>query len=103
MKKNKRRYRINKAKLTFLIVAFITIVMTGGNMVVNAADRSQQEPTRIYKSVRIEKGDTLWDIANEYVTEDMTVNEYLNEIADINNLTSSKIITGRYIIVFYYE
>ena len=60
---------------------------------------------KYYKSIQIQKGDTLWSIA----TENMDVNyykntsEYVKEIKTINALVSDRVTAGNYIIIPYYS
>lgn len=54
-------------------------------------------------SIEIQKGDTLWSIASDYITDEYEdVNEYIEEIKFSNGLTSDTIHAGNYIIVPYY-
>lgn len=54
-------------------------------------------------SIEIKKGDTLWSIASEYMSEEYKdLNEYIEEIKDTNGMLSDDIHAGNYIIVPYY-
>lgn len=58
---------------------------------------------KLVTSVKIEKGDSLWNIASEYITDEYAdMNIYINEIKKSNGLTSDIIHEGSYIIVPYY-
>ena len=58
---------------------------------------------KMVTSVEIKKGDTLWDIAQSYITDEYKdVNEYVEEIRVSNGLCSDTIHAGNYIIVPYY-
>jgi cell division protein YceG involved in septum cleavage len=58
---------------------------------------------KLVTSVEIKKGDTLWSIATEYITDEYSnLNEYINEIKDTNGLVSDTIHAGNYILVPYY-
>lgn len=55
-------------------------------------------------SVQIESGDTLWSIAQEYITDEYrNINAYIKEIKDVNNLSSDTIHAGNYLIIPYYN
>ncbi len=57
----------------------------------------------VCRSVKIEKNDTLWSIAEEYYSaEYRDVAEYVDAIKEANNLRSDNIKAGNYIIVPYY-
>ena len=56
-----------------------------------------------YKSIMVEKGDTLESIANLYMSiEFKTRDNYIKEVKFINHLDSDNIHAGNYIIVPYY-
>jgi LysM repeat protein len=58
---------------------------------------------KLVTSVKIEKGDSLWSIAEEYFTDDYAdINTYIKEIKRSNGLTSDIIHEDCYIIVPYY-
>jgi len=58
---------------------------------------------KLVASVLIEKGDSLWSIASEYITDEYAdMNKYIYEIKKSNGLTSDTIHEGCYIIVPYY-
>lgn len=66
---------------------------------------AEKSPSRekLVTSMRIEKGDTLWSIAERYMTEEYSdIHTYINEIKRSNGLTSDVIHEGAYIIIPYY-
>jgi LysM repeat protein len=68
---------------------------------VTAEKSIQRDKTVI--SVRIEKGDSLWSIASNYITDEYeNINDYITEIKKSNGLVTDTIHEGRYIIVPYY-
>ena len=84
-----------------LIVIFGTY--NGSNKVSAHDDKSEiSDNHKYYKSIEVKAGDTLWDIAEEYMDESYhSVNEYVNELIEINQLGSGKIHEGRYLTVVY--
>jgi hypothetical protein len=70
-----------------------------------ANDMEHQPSYKYFKSVQIEKGDTLWSIAKENIdyTHYRNTSEYVKEVRKMNSLTSDNIIEGNYIIVPYYS
>lgn len=58
-----------------------------------------------YESVLVRKGDTLWSIAKENLDQpsDAEVRDYVNEIANINNISPTNIHAGNYVIVPRYS
>lgn len=57
-----------------------------------------------YKSMRLEPGDTLWGIALEYKGSCYSsAQDYIDEVMEINGLTSDCIHADRYLTIPYYE
>lgn len=82
--------------LLFMIVIFTSFIFTFNV-------EGNTEKNKIYTSVQVEEGDSLWSIAKTYYTEDFDdYNELIDEIKTINNMSSDTIKVGCYIIVPYY-
>jgi cell division protein YceG involved in septum cleavage len=59
---------------------------------------------KYYKTICVEEGDTLWDIAGEYVEgTDVSRQEYIEEVCELNGLNPDEIQAGEHIVVAYYE
>lgn len=59
---------------------------------------------KYYTSVEIEEGDTLWEIAEEYMTEEYKDRDtYIEEVCKMNHITGHVIRTGTTILVPYYR
>jgi cell division protein YceG involved in septum cleavage len=107
----KRNNRVKQIRRNYLIALFVitfTIVIASILFVSFAAQANDVEhmPSyKYYKSIEIEKGDTLWSIANDYsdLGHYESTSEYIKEVRKINSLTSDNIIAGSYIIVPYYS
>ena len=53
-----------------------------------------------YKSIRIQPGDTLWDIASDNMTDEYdSIDEYIQLVKDTNGLESDYIQAGQYLII----
>lgn len=91
-------------KIVLLVFIFAIILLTG--LYINNAKVLADNPSNRTKqviSIKIEKGDTLWDIANNYITEDYNdIIDYIDEIKFSNGLYTDTIHEGRYLIVPYY-
>lgn len=95
-------------KLLVLCIATVFIVFAAcalfGNILSSAHDSRLDETTnyKYYTSIDIHPGDTLWDIAEAYMTEDYeSVSEYVQALKDMNSLSSDKIVAGQKLIVAY--
>ena len=59
----------------------------------------------MYANIEIQKGDTLWEIADAYMDADHYRNwtEYINEVMKLNHMVSDHLVTGEKLIVPYYS
>lgn len=109
MKKEKKIYRKqqnSKKKMMMLLatVLFITIGSIGFGSSFSDAHESKEEQTIVYKSILIQSGDTLWDIAQEYKTNDYeSTQDYVDELKRLNSLESDQIQESKYLTVACYE
>lgn len=85
------------------IILFITLFLSIGFIRTQAAAFSNEPRVKQVVSMKIQKGDTLWSIAKEYITQEYDdMNEYIREIKSSNGLVSDTIHEGAYLIVPYY-
>jgi hypothetical protein len=107
----KRRRRQKQVRLYYFIflLAATVIIITASILLVSfssqANDAVYQPSYKYFKSIQVEKGDTLWSIANEYrdCEHYESTTDYIKEVRKINSLTSDNIIAGSHIIIPYYS
>ena len=92
--------------LAVAIILVITLgILLGTSM--NALASSEKDIAsynKYYASIRIESGDTLWNIADEYVEGfNISKADYIAEICEINGISENNIHAGDYIVVPYYS
>ena len=95
--------RGQKRVLALVLVAIVLVgFLVGGGIKVFANNEHQEEVFTYYKSICIEEGDTLWDIAGEYTdgSSDSRL-EYIDEICRMNNICADELHVGDYIIISY--
>lgn len=106
----KRRERRNGTKkyirsITAGIIVFLCACMTfGGVFMVSAHENELNDESvyKYYKSIEIQPGDTLWDIAEETMTSEYTSTaEYVQVLKEINNLKTDDIQSGQHLIIAY--
>jgi cell division protein YceG involved in septum cleavage len=95
-------------KRILICIATIFIIFAAcavfGNIRSSAHGSRSENPVnfKYYTSIEIQPGDTLWDIAKAYITEDYdSVQEYVQTLKEINSLNSDKIKAGQNLIVAY--
>ena len=102
---NQKR-RICFPQMGFLLAAVMLLSVLGIRFfgTTAQADESNCKRERYYTSILIEFGDTLWSIAEKYTDPEYeSVQDYVNELKFMNNLTTSDIYTGQYLTIAYYK
>lgn len=95
-----------KKQFMIAFVLFICLISFSGSFLAHAMERRQEPQTyyKYYTSIRVEPGDTLWEIAERYLCEESGSREsYIQELRQINGLNGSQIRAGQYLTVIYYS
>ena len=103
---NRRRKHSSVRKIRNLFTGtLLTIILciTGSAFLVSAHEADDSGYT-CYKSIEIQSGDTLWDIAAAAKPDayDSTAG-YVQVIKDMNQLESDHIESGQHLIIEYYN
>ena len=98
--------RRQKSVLAIAIIIIVALgILLGSSM--NALASSGKDVAsynKYYTSVRIESGDTLWTIADEYVEGfNLSKLDYITEVCQINGISENNLHAGDYIIVPYFS
>lgn len=106
LRKREAVVRRQKKLLAIAILVFVSLgILLGTTISAQASSEADVASyNKYYTSVRVEAGDTLWTIADEYI-EDLNIDkqEYINEICTINNICEDEIHAGDYVVVAYYS
>ena len=107
---SKRRRDVYLKRMMLVFTALILVLGISvfyGTRLVDAHDRTDYTNTadhKYYKSIQIHCGDTLWNIAEENMSDDYeSVNDYITEVKKINKLSSDQIQDSQYLMVPYYS
>lgn len=95
-----------KNQILFLIIISSILVCLISFMCSFSSKASLHEDINTYyKSVQIEAGDTLWDIASEYSADAfIDIDDYIAEVQKINHiLDADDIYEGQLLVVPYYS
>lgn len=100
----------NQRRIVFLLAVCILIIVLMIFCSVSAVQANeeqshlQEETYKYYTSVYVDRDDTLWGIASEYMTDEYTdIYEYMDEVKTINHLTDDHLQYGTVICVPYYS
>lgn len=97
-----------QAHRTVITAAILTVMLTAflfASVIVKAQSGSSALNERIYyTNITVEKGDTLWKIAEEYIDYGHydSIYEYMEHLTRLNHLTSDNLFAGEHLIVTYY-
>lgn len=60
---------------------------------------------KYFTNITIEEGDTLWEVASEHMDEEHydSVYEYMDELKEVNNMSSDNIYVGQNLVITYYD
>ena len=97
-------FRTNRKAKAFIILTSLCVLFIAVTFFSSGRDAEAETYNQKYfKCITIEEDATLWSIAEENMTEEYSsVNEYISEVKDINNLTSDEIYCGATLIIPYY-
>ncbi len=106
-KRKIRRQRVIRNRIIFAVLSFMLIL--GIVFSVKAFNSKAVEETDVtykyFKSLQIDKDDTLWSIAKEHIDYSYydNVNDYIEEVKSINHLKDDTIKYGQCIIIPYFS
>lgn len=89
-----------------LTTIFVLLCMLIGSSMASSGQSkaAQNDSYKYYTSIEIERGDTLWNIAEEYMTPEYgSVQEYVDEIKAVNDLGDDEIHSGQYLMIPYFS
>lgn len=102
-----RLRRARRRKLVFASVAvFAAICMVLiCSLSYRAIKSNAGSGFKYYTSITVNTGDTLWNIADEYIDYDFykNKNSYISEVKHINHLEEDMITAGQTLVVPYYS
>lgn len=103
MNRKLREDKVRRDKFNLAIIAtilIVTVIVICGSILTQAEEETILNSDNYYTSIEIEHADTLWDIAQRYNTdESLTTQEYIEEVMNVNGLTSDQIYEGQCIII----
>jgi nucleoid-associated protein YgaU len=105
LKKGKTKFFFirNKTMILAFLLLLCSVILSFFLICTSVTAEKSTDRIKTVTSVKIEKGQSLWDIARKYMTDEYKdMNSYIKEIKESNGLISDTIHEGQYIIVPYY-
>ena len=96
--KGKIQKRVVTAGFLLILVLCCSFILSG---VLRSGKSEAQDPKPVtYRSVMIETGDSLWSIAADNLPAGYeSVNDFMKEIIKVNDLGSTQIEAGNYLLI----
>lgn len=99
--KSKKQYYHKVFALICILAAAVIIFCSVSSV---QADEESGKRYKYYTSVYVDRDDTLWDIASEYISDEYEdIRAYMDEVKSINHLTGDELQYGTTICVPYYS
>ncbi|MEY8410586.1 LysM peptidoglycan-binding domain-containing protein [Lachnospiraceae bacterium 62-26] len=103
-RRKKQLKQLSVQKVIFMLIVCILILGAGILLTDDPVDAHDEEGHKYYTSITVAPGDSLWSIAKRYLDDNYeSIYDYIEELKDINDLTSNRIQAGQYLTVSYYE
>lgn len=100
-RKSIRRKRMVAALTKFFICIF-AIGVVFGSFIVNASQPA--DSYKYYMEIKVSSGETLWDIANEHISDEYSsIQSYIDEVRKINSVYDNEIYYGQRLMIPYYS
>ena len=99
------RRRRADVRILFILIAVLAVMLVFLSFPrqTSASSGNIPERNKYFTCITIEYGDTLWEIAGEYITPEYSdYYDYIDEVMQINHLSSTVIKTGMKLCVPYY-
>lgn len=93
------QYRISsRTRFTLFVVIAIVLITTIINFALGLGTASSSTAPE-YAEIEISSGDTLWSIADTYMSESQDIRKSVYELCRINDIDASELYAGMTILV----
>lgn len=112
MRRGKNTRKKSSLSLHTIIAVVTLLLVLGGFLLGSSLNHARQahasgesQVYKYYTSIRIQEGDTLWELADSYLGESCAKkSEYIDEIKRLNKIIDEdEIRSGEYLLIPYYS
>lgn len=97
-----KHYRINsRTRFTLFVVIAIILLTTIVNFTLGL-NTASSSTAKEYREIEISSGDTLWHIAETYMSDNSDIREAVYELCQLNDMSADQLHAGMTILVPVY-
>lgn len=105
---NRRAHKVMVQKRVIALAGILIVsllILLGSSIRTFASSRNNEPLHKYYTSIRIENGDSLWSLADQYTVDGVyDRDDFIEETRSLNQLSNqNELHTGDYIVVGYYS
>ena len=90
----RREHTVQTQKRVIVLVCVLVIfavILIGNSIITFAGSRAEQPVHKYYTSVQLQKGDSLWSLADQYAASDRTSRaQFIDEVCELNGISEAK-------------
>ena len=94
-----KKYRIkSKVRFTlFLTIAMLFVFTLVGT--ISGLNNSESLTKDSYTEIRVQTGDTLWDLAEKFGPDNKDIREVVYQICEVNDISADSIFPGQTLLI----
>ena len=98
-----RKRFIYGMRLAFVAAVALCIALLIVKRTAKPTEATKEIRYKYYTSIPVQQGDSLWSIAEKYITSEYEdIHAYIDEVIQMNQLKTTSIKAGSYLCVPYY-
>lgn len=107
-KRKVRRQREIRNKIIYTVLTLgivLVAVLSLHSITSQAQDENVEVTYKYFTNMEVEQGGSLWNIAQENIDYNFydSIQEYVDEVIDMNNLSDETIVAGQSIVIPYFS
>ncbi len=107
-KRKVRRQREIRNKIIYTVLTLgivLVAVLSLHSITSQAQDENVEVTYKYFTNMEVEQGASLWNIAQENIDYNFydSIQEYVDEVIDMNNLPDETIVAGQSIVIPYFS
>ncbi|MDD4563865.1 MAG: LysM peptidoglycan-binding domain-containing protein [Eubacteriales bacterium] len=98
----RRKYRIkSKIRFTLFLTIVLFVIFSAAGTIIGTYNAESLTKTT-YSEIRVQTGDTLWDLAREFGPDNKDIRKIVYEICKVNDVSAESIYPGQTLLIPVY-